>query len=427
MKPPSPKAGQTKFQLIDLSLVCLSISIQLILGLFFGHAYDMRIFMATGYLVSTGQNPYIPQDLTAIFQNAFFQGMTSVGYPPPWPLLLGLIYRGVNLFSQNLLLYNLAIKLPIIAANIGLAYTVAAILRTQDCKPGNARKAWIFMLFSPILFYFGSAWGQFDAIAALLALLALLLLQTGRQSSSALCLALSISLKPIALPILPVVLIYLWGKSARQAGLYFLITSTSLILFCVAPFFVWDWDPSPILHGWNAHFTVGGGMAWMTFIELLKDNYQLPGWLWLLGLLWIPALGVGIFSLRHGIDDFLDLLKKCTAMILIFFLTRTWLSEPNIILLLPFTAILTALGQLDRLALVGVTILPLIFTIFNASPPQLLFPSHPVWMTYYLQVFDEFRTVRLLGRILLVLPWQFLGWWIVYCCYKKAPQAARPA
>ena len=57
--------------------------------------------MATGYLVGTGQNPYIAQDLSAVFQNLTFQNITTVGYPPPWPLLLGLIYRVVYCsFSQ---------------------------------------------------------------------------------------------------------------------------------------------------------------------------------------------------------------------------------------------------------------------------------------------------------------------------------------
>ncbi len=102
----------------DQMLLTASIGLQATLALFFGHVYDMRIFMATGYLVATGQNPYIPQDLTAVFNNPSFQGMTSVGYPPPWPLLLGLIYRSSFTLLPNLAFYNLALKVPIIAANV---------------------------------------------------------------------------------------------------------------------------------------------------------------------------------------------------------------------------------------------------------------------------------------------------------------------
>jgi asparagine N-glycosylation enzyme membrane subunit Stt3 len=84
---------QKRFPTNDLLILLLSIVVQLILGLLFGHIYDMRIFMATGYLVGTGQNPYIPQNLSSIFHNLSFQGITSVGYPPPWSLVLGFLYR----------------------------------------------------------------------------------------------------------------------------------------------------------------------------------------------------------------------------------------------------------------------------------------------------------------------------------------------
>ena len=73
--------------------VLLSVALQAPLAVFLGHLYDTRIFMATGYLAGAGFNPYIPRDLSAIFQSPLFHGLTSIGYPPPWALLLGLAYR----------------------------------------------------------------------------------------------------------------------------------------------------------------------------------------------------------------------------------------------------------------------------------------------------------------------------------------------
>jgi len=153
-----------------------SFLLQLILGLLFGHAYDQRINMATGYLVASGQDPYIPLDLSGIFHNPAFQGMTTIGYPPPWPVMLGVIYLCSYAVFHNLLLYNLAIKLPIIAANLGLAYLVRGVLKDCGAEPAVSRKAWIFMLFNPFLLYFTTAWGQFDSLVALLTLAALVLL-----------------------------------------------------------------------------------------------------------------------------------------------------------------------------------------------------------------------------------------------------------
>ena len=59
------------------------------------------------------------------------------------------------------------------------------------------------MLFNPLLIAATAAWGQIDGVAALCALAALLALSRGRIAVSALALALSVSIKPIALPLLP--------------------------------------------------------------------------------------------------------------------------------------------------------------------------------------------------------------------------------
>ncbi len=406
---------------LDLSLLLLSIFIQLVLGLFFGHLYDSRINIATGYLVASGQDPYIPQDLTNIFHNNAFQGMTTIGYPPTWPLILGLIYRVTYAVYPNFLVYNLAIKIPIIAANIGLAYLVARILKNLGANSGSIRKAWLFLLFSPFLYYFGTAWGQFDVIVALLTLYSLVLLDKEKLFGSVLLLALAVSLKPIGLPVLPAVLIYLFGKSHRQAIFYFLGFMAFEVVFCVVPFIVLNWDPTPIYHGWNAQFTVAGGLSYLTFFELLSGTYILPGNWWLLGVAWIPALGIALLVLRKGIPGFVDLLKKSTALVLIFFLTRTWTSEQNIILIIPFVLILTTIGEIKPIFMTAIWTIPLIFTVFNATPPQLLFPFFPDTMTRLLKVMDEFRTARIIARTATVIPWLIAGWWLTVTLFKKDP------
>jgi hypothetical protein len=405
----------------DLTVLLFAIILHLTLGIFFGHSYDMRIFMATGYLVSSGENPYIAQDLSGVFQNSEFQGMTSVGYPPPWPLLLGILFRIGYAWIPNLFAYNLVIKLPVIAATVGLAYLVADVLRKQSIDEALVRKAWIFMLLCPFILYFGSAWGQFDAIVALLTLYSLIRLDRGDLQISAILLSLAIAFKPIAIPIFLVAIIYLLGRSVRQAMVYSLWFLLSLILFCLSPFLLFNWDPTPIIQGWNAHFAVGGAMSFMTFYELLRDTYQLPGEWWLLGLAWVPALLIAVYFLRQGISGRPDLFKKSLGMILIFYLTRTWLSEPNIMLILPLALILTITGNLNKLAFHFLWITPLIFTIFNGSPPQLLAINFPHTMERIINLQENYRTFRLVIRTALIVPWQIAGWWIVLICFRRKP------
>jgi hypothetical protein len=194
----------------------------------------------------------------------------------------------------------------------------------------------------------------------------------------------------------------------------------SLLAFCVVPFTILGWDPSPILQHWNAHFVVGGGLSWLTFLELVQGSYVLNGNWWLLGLLWLPVLGVAAFAVRPGIAGLKELLSASAAMIMVFFLARAWLSEPNIILVLPLVLILTSTGNLDRLALHALWILPLIFGIVNNSAAQLLFPSMPAIMNDLLKRLEDFRMARLIAKVIVVIPWELVGWGIVFSCLKRA-------
>lgn len=377
--------------------------------------------MGTGYLVGTGQNPYVGQDLSAVFHHIGFDALATVGYPPPWPLALGLLYRVVHAVTPSLLVYNLAIKLPVIAANVGLAYLVGAILKNLGADPTVSRKAWVFLLLNPFLLYFGAAWGQIDSIVALLSLATLVLLTADRRDRSAGLLALSIAVKPTALPLLPVALVYLVGRSFRQAARYAAVFGVGVLVFCVLPFAVFGWDPTRVIRHLNAHFMMTGTMSFMTVVRLFRDPLLMEGRWWLLGLLWIPALAVAIFALRRGVGGFDDLVRKSTALVLVFFLTRTWLAEPNVILILTLVLILTSLGELDRRALTAVWVIPLLFTVFNASPLQLLFVAFPDAMETSLSVFARYESTTLVVRAALVIAWQIAGWWIVVSCFRRVP------
>ena len=408
----------------DWLLLASSVLLQIVLALFFGHAYDMRIFIETGYLVGTGQNPYIAQNVSAVFHNSTFQGITTIGYPPPWSLVLGLIYLCTYKIIPNFLLYNLAIKLPIIAANICLAYLVRHILNKLGVQGKTSRRAWIFMLFNPFLLIASSAWGQFDPVVALLSLLSLLFISEGKLTSPAILLALAISLKPTALPLVPVVFVYLAGISLQRTLKYFAVFTLSMVLFCVAPFFLFGWDPSPIFQHWDAQFTVGGAMSFMTFLEYVRWSYQLPGPWWFVGWIWVPALGFATYALKPGIKGFRDLLKKSIALILVFYLCRAWVSETNINLILPFVLILVAINELDRLSLAAVWVLPLLFSFFNTSIAQLFFPSMPGLMDMLLKSAVEFSIARYVIRTLIVVVWLVAGWRIVLLCFKRVPASS---
>jgi hypothetical protein len=403
----------------DMTLLAGSVLMQLVLGLLFGHAHDMPIFMATGYLVATGQNPYLAQDLSGLFDNSAFRGLTSIGYPPPWPLVLGGIYRLIGGSPPSLLGYNLAIKVPIIAANVALAFLVARLLIREGVKPEAVRKAWIFLLWNPFILLASAAWGQFDSVVALLALTALALLDLKKVDLSAILLGLAIAAKPIALPLLPLPWMVMSHAPIRRRGRYYMLLTASLVFFCVVPFVIFGWSPEVIIRNWNAHLVVGGGMSLLTFRELTNGSYALEGAWQILGVVWLPAVAVAAWSIRSRVNQRGGLLAASTVLVFVFFLTRAWLSEPNILLVLPMVVILVSTGDLPSLGLAAIWILPLVFGVFNTSIVQLLFPSMPQAMGRLLDQPETYRTAWLLARSVVVLPWQVVCWWIVVRCLRR--------
>src|SRR5208283_1207066 len=151
----------------DLTIVLLSVLVQIPLAIFLGHYYDERSFMDSGYLVSAGLNPYQTHLITVF--SPYFVGVNPItGDPPLWPLFLGLIYRLTYSITPNIFLYNFAIKIPVIASNIGLAYITKKILQQQGASERKIKFAWLFLLFNPFVLLTSTAWGQFDTLISLL-------------------------------------------------------------------------------------------------------------------------------------------------------------------------------------------------------------------------------------------------------------------
>jgi hypothetical protein len=133
---------------------------------------------------------------------------------------------------------------------------------------------------------------------------------------------------------------------------------------------------------------------------------------------------VAALALRRGDGGLEDLLKKTTALVFVFFLTRAWLATPNVVLLVPLVLILAFLGALPRRALLAVWVLPLAFTVVSHSPFELLFPAFPGAMDTAIAWADRFEDVTIVARGVLVVAWQVVGWWIVVQCLRHAPAAA---
>jgi hypothetical protein len=384
----------------ELAIVLTSVLIQMFLGFFLGHYFDQRVFMAAGYVVGSGGDPYKPIELVHVFENPLLNGFVpTIGYPPPWPLVLGLIYRVSYGVVQNVFIYNFATKIPIIMANIALAYLVRKILLNLHSNKKKAEDAWLFLLFNPFIILTTAAWGQIDSFAALLCISSLYLVTKGRIKESAFLLAISIAVKPVALALVPLPLLLSGRLVSRKNLLFLVVLAAVFFLFVLIPIAVLGWSIPLSSNNFTNRFGMAGGLTVFSLAEIIQGSPIIPSSLWLLGFLWVPALFIGYyFVYRNPPCSMGDIVTKSIGLVLVFFLMRSWLSEPNLNLLLPFMLIAVGLGKMEKRVFHLFWIIPLVFMIINFAFPQLFFLIYPSVLDALAQFDLQFGITRLVAR-----------------------------
>lgn len=392
--------------------ILLSISVQVPLAIFLGHSYDDRAFLDAGYLVSSGLNPYLPH-LINVFHNPVLTGINPIiGYPPIWALLLGLIYRLTFNFTSNLFLYNFGIKIPIIAANIGLAYTTKTILQKMGASPKKIQVAWLFLLFNPFLLLTTAAWGQFDTLVALLSVASLYFLSKSMIGKAAILLSLGIVLKPIALPLLGLPLVFSPTQTWRKSLTYISISAVTIATLWFLPFDLLGWAAPSSASQVGSYFQMAGAMTVFNILKLVQNTAVLPAGLEFLGFLWIPALMIGYYYFyRNPPKNFKDLVQSAIILLLIFFFTRTWLSEQNMNLIFPLALIALPVEKINFRNFNFLWVIPLAFMFFNTSLTQLFFiVSWPSIVSFAVQIGSQISNWLLIGRFILALALQIFAW-----------------
>ncbi len=395
----------------EILIVILSILVQLPLAVLLGHYYDERSFLDTGYLVSAGLNPYQPQLITVFSSNPYLTGINPIiGYPPLWPLLLGLIYRLSFNIAPNLFLYNFAIKVPVIASNIGLAYVTKTVMQRLGMSEKKIRAAWLFLLFNPLTLLTTTAWGEFDTLIALLCVASLYFLSKGMIGKCALLLSLSIVLKPISLPLLGLPLLFSPTKNWRKILTYLSISVVIVVTLWFLPFNLLGWMLPSSPNQLTAYFKMAGGMTLFNIVEIFQNTAILPAGLEFLGYIWIPALLIGYcFVYRNPPKSMNELVQNAVGLLLIFFLTRSWLSEPNINLILALMLIAVGFEKISSRSLHLTWIIALAFMVLNLAFSQLFFLVYPPIIPAMVAFDVQFGTARLVARFAVTVLWYIIA------------------
>ena len=137
---------------------------------------------------------------------------------------------------------------------------------------------------------------------------------------------------------------------------------------------------------------------------------MIPSSLWFLGFLWVPALLIGYYFVYRNPPRYMgDIVTKSIGLVLVFFLMRSWLSEPNLNLLLPLMLIAVGLDKMEKRVFHLFWIIPLVFMVVNFAFPQLFFLIYPPVLDALAQFDLQFGTARLVARFFVAVLWTLIG------------------
>ena len=170
----------------------------------------------------------------------------------------------------------------------------------------------------------------------------------------------------------------------------------------------------------TAYFKMADSMTLFSIVEVIQNTAVLPAGLEFLGYLWIPALLIGYyFVYRNPPKSMPELAEKAVMLLLIFFLTRTWLSEPNLNLIISLALLMVVAKDMNFRNFAFLWAIPLVFMFLNTSAQQLFFLVSPSVISNLAQLDQSIRIWRLLAKFVVVVVWQIFAWRLVLKILKR--------
>jgi len=383
----------------------------------FGHWYDTRIFFGTGAGVAHGLSPYFVYNLADYYRSPSLVGVVGgIGYAPPWALFLAAMYDIAYVPTGNPLVMNIAIKVPIILGNLLLARFVRTTLAKKGCDSATASRAELLVLFNPFLLYTSTFWNMYDTVVALLMLVSLYLLDQDKTLEAGLALGVSIALKHLAFPLVP--LAFLWiikrpvpaGDRVERVSKFTsgLVGATGALV--LLPFFIFDWAVSRFASAVTYQTVAAGGFTLYNTIPINLGDLSV---LSVLGYLPFIVVVVMYVALRNRpLTDFRDLTQFAVIILIGFMTTRTFLAEQNLAVIFPlllFPELLSGRGFRDANRF---WILFLIYTLWNSTATGFAFLIFPnaFDLTVAITTSSTFGPIRQTFLFGCALVWLVLGW-----------------
>jgi len=267
---------------------------------------------------------------------ADFYSESECNYPPIWPYILWLMGHGAKALGLSLVagdpLYRVMLKLPQILADVAICYLVWwQFLRSMSRR---AELAWCaFIALNPALIFISAIWCQTGPLLALAIVGTVVAYARERPAVAVSCAALSILVKPLALPVIPVLLVAVWRKHGPPATLWAIACAAVVTVAVMLPMNVHQ--PATLLvdlctktADWFGYSSLNAFNVW-SFTGFFESHHRvalgLPHVVW--GMLLFGAAYVLTLLLVWRRHDLTGLLAGLALAQLAFFLLPTMIHE----------------------------------------------------------------------------------------------------
>ncbi|MEM2237581.1 MAG: hypothetical protein QXR26_02810 [Candidatus Caldarchaeum sp.] len=315
-------------------------AVRLALAPFFGHSWDVYVWLKSGELFYNGVNVYEIKSLTD-FPWGFY------AYPPVWLYWVGLVHY-LTTSLNNLNLHLMLIKTPIIAADLIVAVLIAK-LAVELGMLKDAGRASLLWLFNPLVISISAVWGMFDSIAVAFCLAGVLAALRGSNFLAGVLLGLGGAVKIYPLLILVPTALFLRYVRKRSLNEVFKTVLGTAVAFAL-PMLPFLQNPLPILDKLLYHFGNVGSFTYWTVLSVISPP---PA---------VPLLSQGLFiillyiTLRKQLKNNAGLAELSQASLLAFLATSAKVNVQYVLWVLPFL-ILYALRKNSREFRINVLVL----------------------------------------------------------------------
>lgn len=333
---------------------------RLALSPFFGHSWDLYVWLQSGGLSARGINVYEIRELTE-FPWGFYS------YPPLWLYWLtasSYLGQGLGLNAQIAI-----IKTPIIVCDLLSGWLLYKLAKGYGLSEKRATQLALILILNPVPALISSVWGMFDSIAVFFTLLSFHLILSGRTRLSGLSLAAGAALKifPIFLT-LPFIL-YLRRRGGSKEFLSF---STSVLVGLLLSTLPYVGSLMGLVEKLAFHLTnVGQFTYWIAISNFIQGDIIGPLSFTAFILLALLTL---VRTMNAGGDEKMTLLNAVTGVLLAFLATSTKVNVQYTLWVLPFLLLELAMVKNREMALnlIILNILALLF-IFSGQVTMALF------------------------------------------------------